>query len=76
MNTQTEMMYPDRYAVQASLTSAFSEMLRRFPAMLLRAYQRSRQREVLARLSPRMLEDIGITESERLREVSKPFWSL
>ncbi len=37
-------------------------------------HQRARQREELARLTMRDLRDLGITPSEALREVMKPFW--
>ena len=36
--------------------------------------QRSEQRRQLAGLSAHHLDDIGITEAERLAEISKPFW--
>ena len=61
MNAHTDNPYADRFAVQASLTEAFSAALAKVPNMMMRCYRRSRQREVLANLSPRMLDDIGIT---------------
>jgi uncharacterized protein YjiS (DUF1127 family) len=36
--------------------------------------RRSNQRRHLARLSLRELDDIGITDAERLEETVKPFW--
>ncbi len=37
-------------------------------------YQRDRQRHELARLSPAMLKDIGLSRSDALEEYAKPFW--
>ena len=37
-------------------------------------YRRSRSRAELARFSPRMLRDIGITPGDLERECDKPFW--
>ncbi|MFK0573929.1 DUF1127 domain-containing protein [Endozoicomonas sp.] len=31
-------------------------------------------RQNLAKMDARLLKDIGLTESDRLREISKPFW--
>ena len=39
-----------------------------------RWHQRSEQRHRLARLSTRLLDDMGITKVQRLEEISKPFW--
>jgi uncharacterized protein YjiS (DUF1127 family) len=35
---------------------------------------RSKSRISLAHLSPRLLDDTGITEEQRRREINKPFW--
>ena len=37
-------------------------------------YERTRQREALACLDKRLLDDIGISPEQRDEEVSKPFW--
>jgi uncharacterized protein YjiS (DUF1127 family) len=37
-------------------------------------YERTRQREALAGLDRRLLDDIGISPEQRDEEVSKPFW--
>jgi uncharacterized protein YjiS (DUF1127 family) len=37
-------------------------------------YRRSRSRRQLARFSPAMLRDLGITPAEREEECNKPFW--
>ena len=36
--------------------------------------ERSRQRKELAQLSPYMLKDIGVSRSDAINEVQKPFW--
>ncbi|GAA3530766.1 hypothetical protein GCM10022394_07550 [Zobellella aerophila] len=36
--------------------------------------QRSRSRRELAELPTYLLKDIGLNESDRYREISKPFW--
>ena len=37
-------------------------------------YQRSRQRQQLAQLSVRQLDDIGLDRATALAEAAKPFW--
>ena len=37
-------------------------------------YERSRQRDRLARLDDRLLRDIGIDRGTAMQEASKPFW--
>lgn len=36
--------------------------------------ERRRTRRALARLDPRMLEDVGLTQDEAQAEAAKPFW--
>ena len=48
--------------------------LSRLYSRLAECYRRHRSRDELARLSPRMLQDIGITPADRERECIKPFW--
>ena len=36
--------------------------------------ERSRQRKALTQLSPYLLKDIGISRSDAINEVQKPFW--
>jgi uncharacterized protein YjiS (DUF1127 family) len=35
---------------------------------------RSKSRISLARLSPRLLDDMGMTEEQRQSEINRPFW--
>ncbi len=35
---------------------------------------RAEGRKNLARMDARLLKDIGLTEADRLQEISKPFW--
>jgi len=61
-------------ADKPSAADAIDKSIARVAAILRRWNQRSEQRRQLAGLSIRKLDDIGITEAERLAEVSKPFW--
>ena len=36
--------------------------------------ERARQRRELANLTPRLLDDMGVSRDEALREAAKPFW--
>lgn len=42
--------------------------------MLLAWLERTRQRRLLVTLDDRMLDDIGLSRSDVLRESDKPFW--
>lgn len=42
--------------------------------LVLEWQERVRQRHLLATLDDRMLDDIGVTHTEVLREADKPFW--
>ena len=46
----------------------------RFWRWYVRCSARSRQREALARLDDRLLEDIGVTREQANAEADKPFW--
>lgn len=49
-----------------------------WPGRLLRAFsdslERARTRRLLAQLDGRQLSDLGISHSDRVRELDKPFW--
>ncbi|PJI48014.1 MAG: hypothetical protein CTR55_14690 [Pseudomonas sp.] len=42
--------------------------------LLRQWHQNARTRRQLAELTSRQLADLGISPSERVREISKPFW--
>lgn len=49
-------------------------LLARARTLLATWRRRTEEREALARFSGREMQDIGITKTEVMREVSKPFW--
>lgn len=58
-----------------TLTLGFgSASLRRLFQLLRLWQQRARTRRQLAALDDRQLADVGISHSERLDELNKPFW--
>jgi len=65
-------MYPP--AGESSAAAAIDRSITRLAATLRRWHQRSEQRRQLAGLAIHQLDDIGITEAQRLAEISKPFW--
>jgi uncharacterized protein YjiS (DUF1127 family) len=46
----------------------------RFWRWCARCSARSRQREALAELDGRLLDDIGVTRQQAIAEASEPFW--
>lgn len=50
------------------------DTLERLVQLLRLWHQRSRTRRQLAALDDRLLTDSGISHSERMDELSKPFW--
>jgi len=62
--------YIGEIAVSAAIYAFFARA-----AMYLRTWnQRVKQRNALSQLSSRLLEDAGISESQRLAEINKFFW--
>ena len=58
-----------------TITPAFGQSpLRRITRLLRLWQQRMRTRHQLAGLDDHQLADIGISRSERLAELEKPFW--
>jgi len=51
-----------------------SALLRRLLQLLRLWQQRARTRRQLAALDDRQLADIGVSRSERMDELGKPFW--
>ena len=65
-------MFPP--AGESSTAQTIDKSIARVAATLRSWNQRSAQRRQLAGLSIHQLDDVGITEAERLAEISKPFW--
>lgn len=68
--------FPNIYAPagENSAADCIDKSIAKVAAISRRWQQRSLQRRQLAGLSPYQLDDIGITDAERLAEISKPFW--
>jgi uncharacterized protein YjiS (DUF1127 family) len=49
-------------------------LLRRLPALIGEWLRNARTRRQLAELTAQQLADIGVSPSERVSEISKPFW--
>lgn len=49
-------------------------LLRRLARQLSEWHRSARTRRQLAELDYRQLADIGVSPSDRVREISKPFW--
>ena len=54
--------------------AASHRLLSDFTALLRKWQERARGRRDLAALSDRSLRDIGLSRSDALREIRKPFW--
>ena len=52
----------------------FGGALRRAVDGLMAWQERARERRLLATLSDRLLDDMGITPADVLRETDKPYW--
>jgi uncharacterized protein YjiS (DUF1127 family) len=62
--------YGGEIAVSAAIQAFFTTA-----TMTLRTWnQRIKQRNALTELNTRLLADIGISEAQRLAEISKPIW--
>lgn len=64
----------ERVLTQKSTPTFGTLSLRHMPALIREWQQRARTRRQLAALDDRQLSDIGISSSERLQELRKPFW--
>lgn len=69
--TCTELQVP---SVQQQFFSVASHLMVRMRKTVHTWYQRHTTRTELAQLSWWELDDVGITEAQRLDEVNKPFW--
>ena len=62
--------YIGEITVSAEIHTFFARV-----AMALSTWdQRVEQRNALSQLSPRLLEDIGVSKAQRLAEINKRFW--
>lgn len=68
----------DTYFDITGARAFWPHVAKRFIAMVIHIpttwYQRKADRTRLSELSPRLLLDVGITETQRFYEVNKPFW--
>jgi uncharacterized protein YjiS (DUF1127 family) len=55
---------------QSSLASALGRLF----AALARSLERARTRRLLAQLNDQQLSDLGLSHSDRIAEMDKPFW--
>ena len=72
--TQTTFDLHHRHRTQTFLTAGFVQMFTASAEQVSAWRQRSRLRRDLMTVSPRLLDDMGITEAQRQQEVRKPFW--
>ncbi|MFL1550030.1 DUF1127 domain-containing protein [Pseudomonas sp. ArH3a] len=54
--------------------SSFKQLLVRTASALARWARQAHERHQLAQLDPRELSDAGISQGDRIAELSKPFW--
>ncbi|MGR2705380.1 hypothetical protein B7453_05765 [Pseudomonas sp. IB20] len=54
--------------------SSFKQLLVRTASALARWARQAHERHQLAQLDPRELPDAGISQGDRIAELSKPFW--
>ncbi|KMT56444.1 DUF1127 domain-containing protein [Pseudomonas fildesensis] len=57
-----------------TLTSPYKRLLSRAARAFVRWMRHSHERRQLAQLDPRELSDAGISQGDRMAELSKPFW--
>ena len=61
-------------SIPNSQQRSFASGLGRLFAALARSMERTRTRHLLAQLNAQQLSDLGISHSDRLAELDKPFW--
>jgi uncharacterized protein YjiS (DUF1127 family) len=64
----------DRQALQTVAPAMLVRAASQAAHMLTTWLQRRRQRQALVKLDRRLLEDVGVSRGEALREAAKPFW--
>lgn len=50
------------------------ELIRRLVAVAVALYQRAKSREQLKNLDSHLLNDVGLTPYDAMKEANKPFW--
>ena len=60
--------------VLASFTVSAIKAVFNFPSLLVEWQKRDEMRNHLAQMDARMLQDMGLTETDVRREIEKPFW--
>lgn len=71
---QTACVNTQAPGVQQHLFSVANRFIARMCKTMHAWKQRKATRTDLARLSVQELDDVGITDAQRLNEVNKPFW--
>lgn len=61
-------------ALPAPSNSGLGQWIKAIVQPLCKWHQNARTRRQLAELTSLQLADLGISPSERVREISKPFW--
>jgi uncharacterized protein YjiS (DUF1127 family) len=76
----TTLPYATRHHGQAAQErkrwSYAGRLIRRIPDAIHLWYERKCQREILARLNDRLLNDVGLGRDDFMQAVRKPFWRL
>jgi len=62
------------YIGEIAISTAIHAFFARAAMVLCTWNQRVKQRNTLSQLSSRLLEDVGVSEAQRLAEINKPFW--
>jgi uncharacterized protein YjiS (DUF1127 family) len=70
----TIFTYCHPFSGEIAVSTAIHEFFGRAAAIPNCWRQRIKQRNALTELNTRLLADIGISEVQRLAEISKPFW--
>ncbi len=71
--TDVGLKVPRRAAI-AHLFAALGKKIRNRTMWFGVRAQRLRQRRALSRLDDRLLRDIGLSRSEAMQEINRPFW--
>ncbi|MCB2111081.1 MAG: DUF1127 domain-containing protein [Defluviimonas sp.] len=67
---------PQTLPLPLALADRLGSVVHRVAEQVTTAHQAARSRRALARLEPHRLDDIGVSESARARELARPFWNV